>query len=311
MSFATEVKKEILGNEFKPAELDAFVAGVMQGNVEISFKDSAMSLRISSFMPSLIRFLVPYFKKKYEINLETYYLDRTNINKRRIYIINIQDNVQQIIDDFKLYPFHTITISDPFFQNTACEKAFTAGCFVSKGSISDPRKSSYHYEILCKQSEVAEILSSFFQKANIKCSVIAKLNQFLLYIKRSEHISDALRFMGADSGVLQFEDYRIMRDMNNSVNRAMNCDIANYKRSLEYCQNQLKAIKYLKDTELNKKMSQRLQDAMHLREAYPDSTLQELSEYSDKVLGKHLSKSGISHCMSEIMDYYERMSTKK
>lgn len=311
MSFATEVKKEILGNDFNNDTLSAFVAGVMQGNVETVFKDSKLSLRITSFMPSLIRFLVPYFKKRYGINLETFYLDRTNINKRRIYFININDKVQEIMEDFKIYPFYTIDDKDPIFKNDDTKKAFTAGCFVSKGSISDPRKSSYHFEILFKQIETAELVAKFMNKSYIKPSIIPKLNQYLLYIKKSEQISDALRFIGADSGVLQFEDYRIMRDMNNSVNRAMNCDIANYKRSLEYCQNQLKAIKYLKENDLHKKMSQRLQDAMHLREIYPDSTLAELSEYSEKVIGKHLSKSGISHCMSEIMEYYESIINKK
>ena len=309
MSFATEVKKEILGNEYNDLCQKAIVSGIMQGSAEIILKDNVLSLRLTSFMPSIIRFLVPYFKKNYQINVETFFLDRTNINKRRIYCLNINEKVNEIITEFHLYPFDAYELTDPLFKIQDAKKAFVAGCFLSKGSISDPRKSSYHFEILNKKLETAELIEKFLKEANITSNIIAKINQYLLYIKRSETISEVLAYMGAYSGVLHFEDYRIMRDMNNAVNRAMNCDIANYKRSLEYCKKQMEAITYIKENKRDGSLSLRLKDAMRLREIYPDATLSELSDYSEKVLGKHLSKSGISHCMKEIMDYYEGIKT--
>ena len=301
MSFSTEVKKELLGSDFQPCCKKAFVAGIMQGTSDIVIKDNTLIIRLSSFMPSLIRFLVPYFKKTYNISVETYYLDKTNINNKRIYSLDIKDKSEEIINDFHLYPFDTYILNN----NDCCKKAFIAGCFMSKGSINDPRKSSYHFEILFKKAEIATLCYNILKENNISSQISSRKNQTLLYIKKSEAISDALALMGAYSGVLHFEDLRIMRDMNNAVNRAMNCDIANYKRSLKSCTMQLEAIKFLKENELDKGMSQRLQDAMRLRETYPDSTLQELSDYSDNILGKHLSKSGISHCMREINNYYK------
>ena len=309
MSFATEVKKEILGNDYSDVCQKAIVAGILQGSAEIILKDNELSLRLTSFMPSIIRFLVPFFKKVYQINVETFFLDRTNINKRRIYCLNITEKVEDIIQEYHLYPFDAYELADPIFKTQDAKKAFVAGCFLSKGSISDPRKSSYHFEILNKKQETAELIARFLKEANISSNIITKINQYLLYIKRSETISDALAYIGAYSGVLHFEDYRIMRDMNNAVNRAMNCDIANYKRSLEYCKKQMEAIQYIKERHLDDTLSLRLKDAIRLREIYPDATLLELSEYSENVLGKHLSKSGISHCMKEIMDYYEDLKT--
>ena len=54
-------------------------------------------------------------------------------------------------------------------------------------------------------------------------------------------------------------------------------------------------------------MPLRLQLIAIMREDYPDSPLEELSEYSDKVFGKRLSKSGISHCMRDLISYYETL----
>ena len=196
------------------------------------------------------------------------------------------------------------------FKNDCCKRAYVVGTFIAKGSINDPRKSDYHLEILLRTPESVSIVKEILLYNDIEAKVINKKNQYLLYVKKSETISNFLAFMGANSGVLQFEDLRIMRDLNNAVNRMMNCDISNGKKSLNCCNEQLTAIKYLKEHELDKKLTLRLQDAMKLREEYPDSTLSELSDYSEKVLGKHLSKSGISHCFKEIMNYYKMVSNK-
>ena len=195
-------------------------------------------------------------------------------------------------------------------ENDCCKRSFIRGCFISKGSINDPRKSNYHLEIVFKKPEMALMVHDILENDGIESHLTTRRNQSLLYIKRSETISDFLAYMGANSGVLHFEDQRIMRDLKNSVNRVMNCDIANASKSLQYCNDQLSAIEYIKSHGYYKKMTIRLQDAIKLREEYPEATLQELSDYSENILGKHLSKSGISHCMSEIMEYYENIKNK-
>ena len=59
------------------------------------------------------------------------------------------------------------------------------------------------------------------------------------------------------------------------------------------------------DNDLFDKMSIRLQTAAQLREEYPDSSLEELALYSSNIFGKSLSKSGVSHCLKDLMQYYE------
>ena len=146
---------------------------------------------------------------------------------------------------------------------------------------------------------------------DINSSITQKKNQYLLYIKKSEEISKFLAYVGATEGVFQFENSRILRDYYNNVNRTINCDVANGNKSLQYCKKQQEAIEYLEKYNIVPKLSNRLQDAIMLRKEYPDSSLSELSEFSSNVLGKELSKSGISHCMREIMNVYEYYQKKE
>lgn len=310
MSFATEVKKELLNLDITSCCKNALVAGVLQGNGEIIIANKQIKLQATSFMPSVIRYIAPFIKQKFDIQTQTSFLEKTNINKKRIYLLEIVDDSKPIIDEYHLMPFDTITIDDELLENDCCKRAFIRGCFIAKGSINDPRKSDYHLEITFKKAEMAVMVSEILLDNGIESKITSRKNQSLLYIKKSETISDFLAYMGANSGVLQFEDIRIMRDLNNTVNRMMNCDISNGKKSLNCCNQQLSAIKYLREHQLDKKLTVRLQDAMRLREEYPDCTLAELSDFSTNILGKHLSKSGISHCLNEIMRYYE-MVTKK
>lgn len=311
MSFASEVKKELLSLDIMPCCKDAIVAGILQGNSEIVLANLNLKLIVKSPLPSVIRFLAPILKKKYKIETQTSYLEKTNINKNRIYCLEILENAKQIVDDYHLFPFDIITKGDALFQHDCCKVAFIRGLFISKGSINDPRKSNYHLELVVKKIEIAQMVKEYLEENGIEMKLTTRRSQLMLYIKKSEQISDFLALLGANSGVLQFEDLRIMRDLQNSVNRVMNCDIANEKKSLQYCKEQLIAINFLKEKGISKKLTLRLQDAIRLREEYPDSTLQELSDYSSNVLGKHLSKSGISHCLREIMKIYEAHSIKK
>ena len=311
MSFATEVKKELLNLDMPHCCKKALIAGILHGIGELSIVNHKFTFKASSFMPSVIRYIAPFIRKEYGLQTQTSYLERTNINKKRIYCLEVLDDPQDLLDDLHLLPFDAIVYDDDIVDRECCRRAYVVGAFIAKGSINDPRKSDYHLEILFRAPEYVILVKEILENNGIDVKVISKKNQYLLYIKKSEIISNFLALVGANSGVLQFEDLRIMRDLNNAVNRMMNCDISNGKKSLNCCNEQLTAIKYLREHEYDKKLTIRLQDAMKLREEYPDATLSELSDYSEKILGKHLSKSGISHCFKEIMNYYKMVSKRQ
>ena len=72
----------------------------------------------------------------------------------------------------------------------------------------------------------------------------------------------------------------------------------------------MQAIEYIREHGQFNKMPARLQTMALMREDYPEATLKDLSDYSDNYFGKPLSKSGISHCLKSLVQFYEELYYK-
>lgn len=309
MSFASEVKKELLSIEdVSSCCRKSTLLGILQGASDIVFTNGGMKIIIKSYLLSVIQKTMNILKSEYSIEPIIKYGDDKNVNKLRYYYLEINSNAEQIIRDYHLMPFDEITLDN--FKNECCKNAFIRGLFIARGSINDPRKNCYHFEITVKKEEIAFIVKYIFNQNDIDAKIRERSNNYTIYIKRSEEISSALALIGAASGVFYFEDSRIVRDISNMANRMANCDIANVKKSTEAAQKQLKAIEYIRKVGHFNKMPIRLQTIALMREEYPDATLEDLSDYSDKMFGKTLSKSGVSHCLRSLMQFYEDLYSK-
>lgn len=311
MSFAREVKKELLSINNLVCCSDAQIAGIMHSLAEVGISIGGMNVTLKSPINSVIRYVLPYMKHKYDLEGELSYRTESGLKQQKYYYLKYEKIDTSIVEKFHLLPFDCYDINDELFDNECCKSAFVRGCFIAKGSINDPKKSNYHLEIIFKKIETASLVLNILKENNIYASITNKKNQYLLYIKKSEEISKFLAYVEATEAVFEFENSRILRDYYNNVNRTINCDIANGNRSMQYCNKQKEAIEYLEKHGIIPKLSSRLQDAISLRKEYPDSSLAELSEFSSNVLGKEMSKSGISHCMREIMKVYEYYRNKE
>lgn len=314
MSFAREVKKELLSVDNLMCCVNAQVSGIIHCLAEVGISMGGMSLTLKSPINSIIRYVIPYLKRNYQLEGELSYSIENGLKKQKYYYLKYRGVSPDIISKFHLLPLDSYKPDDELFDNECCVSSFVRGCFIAKGSINDPKKSNYHLEILFKKIETATLVLNILKENYIQASIVNKKNQYLLYIKKSEEISKFLAFVEATESMFEFENSRILRDYHNNVNRTINCDIANGNRSMQYCEKQREAIEYLEEHNIVPKLSNRLQDAINLRKEYPDSSLSELSELSSNILGKEMSKSGISHCMREIMkvyEYYQKKSEKE
>lgn len=70
---------------------------------------------------------------------------------------------------------------------------------------------------------------------------------YIVYLKEAEKIGDFLHIVGAVNAMLAFEDLRIMRDMRNSVNRLVNCDTANLKKTANAAAKQVEDIQLIEE----------------------------------------------------------------
>lgn len=312
MSFASEVKKELLNiTSLDECCKKAVLYGLLQGNSEIMITSSGLKIVVKSTILNVLKIMIPLLKELYNVNIGMSYKDEISLRKRRFYYLEIIDHADDIISDFKLMPFTHLSRSDALIENACCKSSFLRGLFIAKGSINDPRKNCYHFEISSSKDNLIRFAARLFKSKGINVSIMERRNQSVLYVKRSEDISSCLAIIGASSGVFYFEDQRIVRDVNNMANRMTNCDIANEIRCAKSCDEQLSAIEYIRSVGQFERMPVRLQTIALLREEYPDSSLEELSYYSENIFGKRLSKSGISHCMRALMNYYHDLIRKE
>lgn len=312
MSFASEVKKELLNDEsLNPCCQKALLFGLLQGSSEIVITAAGLKIIVKSTILNVLKTMIPLLKKLYNVNIGMSYKDELNLRKRRFYYLEIIDHADEIINDFKLMPFTHLSRSDELISRDCCKSSFLRGLFIAKGSINDPRKNCYHFEISSAKENVITFAAKLFKSKGIIVFCTERRNQYVLYVKKSEDITSCLAYIGAKSGVFYFEDQRIVRDVNNMANRMTNCDIANEIRCAKSCDEQLSAINYIRENGKFEKMPVRLQTIALLREEYPDSSFEELSLYSDNLFGKTLSKSGISHCMRALMNFYKDLIKKE
>ncbi len=168
--------------------------------------------------------------------------------------------------------------------------------FIKSGSITDPNK-EYHLEVLFKTKKKAAEYKSILENFEIEAKIIKKGSGYITYIKDSEDIVNFLALVGANNGVLRFEEIRVLKDARNSVNRIVNCETANLNKTLSASENQIKAIKFLKQKRKFNSLPEELKEVAEIRQKNPEASYQEIGQ----MLEKNLSKSGVSHRLSSIV----------
>jgi DNA-binding protein WhiA len=76
------------------------------------------------------------------------------------------------------------------------------------------------------------------------------------------------------------------KELNNKVNRRCNCDDANTSKVVEAAQEQLAAIRHLKELGILEHLPQKLQAAAKAREKNPESSLMELASMMEPPISK-------------------------
>lgn len=173
---------------------------------------------------------------------------------------------------------------------------FFGGAFISCGSISDPNK-DYHFELVF--SDIA--LCNFFgliliENYGIIPKQTERKNYQVVYIKESENIEDMLTLMGAQNCSLEIMNIKILKDIRNKINRAVNCDNANIEKTLKAAEKQIEDIELIERTIGFSQLSEDLREIAELRLENPDYNLKELGQ----ALSKPISRSGANHRLARI-----------
>ena len=185
----------------------------------------------------------------------------------------------------------------PVLENDCCRSAFLRGAFLAGGSVTDPEK-GYHFEIATTHHAVArqtfalmEEMLGFYPK------MAARAGGQVLYFKQSDLISDCLTYLGAPVAAMGIIEARLEKELNNKVNRRCNCDDANTSKVVEAAQEQLAAIRLLRDLGLLENLPAKLQAAAKAREDNPESSLTELAAMMEPPISKPAMNSRLKKLM--------------
>lgn len=183
-------------------------------------------------------------------------------------------------------------------ENECCFGAFLRGAFLACGIVTDPTK-EYHLEFDVAFRNKSRDFCELFEDFSSIPKQSDRNGMQMVYFKDSSHIEDILTVMGAQVAVMEFISQKIYKDVRNNVNRKVNCDNANIKKTFAAASKQIEAIEQLKESGKFENLPPELKELAQLRLENPEMTLNELGEN----LSTPLSRSGVNHRLKKIVEF--------
>ncbi len=194
------------------------------------------------------------------------------------------------------------TLSDKLeWECEHCAMHFLRGLFVSCGTVNDPSK-SYHLEIKLPSDGRVEPVRILLSEVGYEPGTTHRGEMTGLFFKSTNNIQEILAHMGVTTGIFEFSNIQIERDISNNENRATNFVIENISRSMRAGGKQTAAIGHLEASGLLPSLPPDLAETARLRSEHPESTLAELADMHDPPI----TKSGVHHRLERMMDFYEK-----
>lgn len=307
MSFASQIKKEVIKIEAEQCCNKAELAAIIRMNGVLSVGKRLFSLDVHTENAAIARRIYTLFKKNYDHPIELLVRKKMKLKKNNVYIVRIKHEVKKLLNKLSIqYDKDEFlqTFEDDFVNDVCCRRSYLRGAFLSRGSVNNPETSSYHLEIFNFYKEHNELLANLMNTFQLHARQIKRRNGYIVYIKEAEKITEFLNIIGAYNALFKFEDVRIVRDMRNSVNRLVNCETANLNKTIQASVRQVDSIKLIDSTLGLENISARLREIAEVRLKYPEVTLKELGELIPS--GK-LSKSGVNHRLKKIEEMADKI----
>lgn len=210
---------------------------------------------------------------------------------------------EKIHEIMKAYGFSrgntlSLHLNLPVVEEECCRMAFIRGAFLAGGSVTDPEK-GYHLELTTTHQNVArECYTLMHEALGFYPKSAARGGGQVLYWKQSDQISDCLTYLGAPVAAMGIIEARLEKELNNKVNRRCNCDDANTSKVVEAAQEQLNAIRILRERGVLDQLPQKMLQAVAAREKNPAASLTELAA----MMEPPISKPAMNHRLKKLVE---------
>lgn len=247
---------------------------------------SADGIRIITESQEFAQSLPKLFKKAFGLAFDV--LPEESGAGKQVFQITEPKKIGTIMDAYGFDPKDTLAlhVNLPVVEEECCKTAFLRGAFLAGGSVTDPGK-GYHLELTTTHMSVSREVYALMQEVlGFYPKTAQRGGGYVLYLKQSDRICDCLTFLGAPVAAMGIMEAKLEKELNNKVNRRCNCDDANISKVVEAAQEQIAAIRALRDAGLLERLPQKLYQAAVAREEHPSSSLTELAAMMEPPITK-------------------------
>lgn len=300
-SYASNVKKELTSLPIHPEHAKAELAAFLRMNGVLNFHNHKFSLDITTENPAIARRIFSLIKTAYQVEPQLIVSRKMKLKKNNQYLVRLQNNVQNILTNLEILTDSKDIITgipERIIRSQEGSMSYLRGAFLAGGSVNNPATSRYHLEIYSTyKNHNDDLLNIMNRLFHLNAKTTKRRHGYIVYLKEAEKIGDFLHITGALNAMLSFEDLRIMRDMRNSVNRLVNCDTANLRKTATAAARQVEDIELIEKEVGIDNIPEKLQGLARLRLANPELSLKEVAA---QVPDGPISKSGVNHRFKKI-----------
>jgi len=305
-SFTQKIKEELCEQDYDEQRDKALLSAFIRLSGFIVFSGQEFKLILKTENNKVAKYIYTLIKRYYpDLSLSFTYRRVMKFNKPTQYLININDNNEELLKDLSI-DFLDDKIPYNYTDKDNKVRGYFAGLFLCTGSCSNPISSNYHLEMYTNNEGFSNAILKLVKKirdVDFGFKIIKRRNNYVVYLKRSDQISDFLAFINAYNSCLSFEDIRVNRDFANVSNRLINMDTYNFKKTIDKAEEQIKDINEI-DRWLGIKniSNEKLRELCYLRKDNKEATYNDLANMLSKKLNITVSKSNVNHLFIKIKE---------
>lgn len=309
-SFTSFVKEELCEiYQEKQSRDKSLLSAYLRINGSLVFRDKKTNLVFSSENAKIAKLIYKKLKDYYGNDVHLSF--SSSFKKKTNYHVTIGEKTESIMQELDI-SFLEGKIDKELVKNDELISSYLAGAFLACGSINSPLTSNYHLELAIGNENYAKWMLHLFSRystSTIEAKLTVRREKTIIYIKKSQQISDFLALIGATNSMMEFENIRIERDFNNSENRLENIVMANMKKTYDAGEKQASEIRFIDEKlGINNIRNEKQRLLCKLRLNNENASLNELAVLMSKELNTTVTKSNINHLFRSLHDLYGRLA---
>ena len=297
MSFSTEVKAELVSVHNEPC------CAVAQSYALLLF-GRAFSGREMSLLTENEQVAAAYAEAVGLFSGVSVAPERTEAGNYRT-VVDDRDALKRILAALGHDGTGRRRVNFAVLENECCFAAFIRGAFLACGTVTDPEK-EYHLEFSVPTRGLCEDLMKLFDEFEPAPKMTERAGAFILYLKNSTDIEDALTLMGAPESSMRVMGAKAIKSVKNTVNRKVNFENANLRRTVDAANRQRDAISYIQQKHGFDAMPPELREIASLRFENEELSNAQLA----RMLSESITASGVNHRLARIIKIADQMREK-